>query len=227
MRLEGKVALVTGADGPIGAAIALRFAREGAIVVLNDIASTHLDGVMREIAEVEGGTALIALGDVTRGAHVDRMVREALDAFGRIDVLVNHAGDTEEIAVAGASLCAEAVLPRMREQGWGRVINASTAAGVASGQMPVEMIGKSIATLTRALAVDNARFGVTVNCVAPGLVGAAMPKEVDRTMLALIPAGRMAEPREIAAAYVFLASDEASYVTGQVLFVDGGLSVAR
>src|SRR5688572_17892119 len=114
MRLDGMIALVTGADAPVGVAIALRFAREGATVVLNDVVSERLDGVMREIAEVEGGTALIALGDVTRGAHVERMVRETLDAFGRIDILVNRAGDTEETAVAAASLCAEAIVPLMR-----------------------------------------------------------------------------------------------------------------
>jgi 3-oxoacyl-[acyl-carrier protein] reductase len=228
MRLEGKIALITGAAGPVGTATALRFAREGATVVLNDIVSTHLDRVMQEIAEVEGGTAMITLGDVTRAAHVDRMVREALDAFGRIDVLLNQAGDTEDVVFTAASLCAEAILPLMRERRWGRVINASTTASLAaSGEAPPEMLEKSIITLTRALAVENARFGVTVNCVAPGPTAAAMPMEVDETMLTRIPMGRMAKPREVAAAHVFLASDEASYITGQVLFVDGGLSVAR
>ena len=226
MRLQGKIAVITGAAGPIGTATALRFAREGATVVLNDVVSTHLDGVMREITEVEGGTALIALGDVTRPPHVDRLVRETLNTFGRVDVLVNHVGPTEDVAFAGASLCAEAVLPLMRGQCWGRVINASTAVRLAvAGDVPVEVAGKSIITLTKALAVENARFGVTVNCVAPGLTPAS--PDVSETLLALIPIGRVADPREIAAAYAFFASDEASYVTGQVLCVDGGLSVAR
>jgi 3-oxoacyl-[acyl-carrier protein] reductase len=225
MRLAGKIAVITGADGPIGGATALRFAREGATVVLNDVVSTHLEGVMREITEIEGGTALIVLGDVTRPTHVDRMVRETLDAFGRIDVLVNHAWATEEIAFAGASLCAEAVLPLMRDQRWGRVINVSSAAtGAAREHASVEMVGKAIITLTRALAMENARFGVTVNCVAPGLTATS---EESAAMLAQIPVGRAAELREIAAVHVFLASDEAAYVTGQVLCVDGGLSVPR
>jgi 3-oxoacyl-[acyl-carrier protein] reductase len=227
LRLLGKIALITGADGPIGAATALRFAREGATVVLNDIVSTNLDGVVREITEIEGGTALIVLGDVTRTAHVDRMMRETLDAFGRIDILVNHAGPAEEITFAGASLCAEAVLPLMREQRWGRIINASTAVTAAASQhAPVEIVGKSIITLTRALALENARYGVTVNCVAPGFT-AGLPAAEGAAMPAQIPVGRAADPREIAAVHVFLASDEASYVTGQVLCVDGGLSVTR
>ena len=227
MRLAGKIAVITGADGPLGVATALRFAREGATVVLNDIVSTNLDAVVREIAEVEGGVALIALGDMTRAAHVERIVRETLEAFGRIDVLVNHAGDTEEVACASASACAEAIIPLMRAQHWGRVINASTAACPAAGaRAPGEMIGPSIVALTRALAVENAKLGVTVNCVAPGITAVAAP-EVKDAMLTSIPMGRVADPREVAAAHVFFASDEASYVTGQVLFVDGGLSVAR
>lgn len=225
MRLEGKVALITGADGPIGAATALRFAREGAIVVLNDIVSTHLDRVAREVAEVEGGKAVIALGDVTRPAHVDRLVREALDAFGRIDILVNHAGDNEEIALTCASLCVEAIVPMMRERGWGRIINTSTVASLTpGGEAPTETFGTSVITLTKALALEHARFGVTVNCVAPGVALPVLPADVKDTLVALIPMGRLADPREVAAAHAFFASDDAAYITGQVLFVDGGMS---
>jgi NAD(P)-dependent dehydrogenase (short-subunit alcohol dehydrogenase family) len=216
VRLEGKVALITGADGPVGTATALRFAREGAIVVLNDIVSTHLDRVATEIAQVEGGKALIALGDVTRPPHVERMVREAIDAFGRLDILVNHAGDNEAIAFTGASLCAEAIVPLMRERGWGRVINSSRAATLTpSGPAPTDAGGASVISLTKALALEHAPFGVTVNCVAPGVTMTAVP----------IPMGRLGDPHAVAAAHVFLASDEAGYITGQVLFVDGGMSL--
>jgi 3-oxoacyl-[acyl-carrier protein] reductase len=226
--LEGRVALITGADGPVGTATALRFAREGAIVILNDIVSTHLDRVATEITEVEGGKALIALGDVTRAGHVDRIVREAIDAFGRIDILVNHAGDNEAIALQTASVCAEAVLPTMRARRWGRVINSSTVATLGvSAPRPTETFGESVITLTRALALENARFGVTVNCVAPGVTMTAVPREVEETVVTLIPMGRMGDPREVAAAQAFLASEDAAYITGQVLFVDGGMSVVR
>jgi 3-oxoacyl-[acyl-carrier protein] reductase len=220
MRLEGKVALITGADSAVGAAIALRFAREGAVVVLNDVVSSHLDRVAQEIAEVEGGKALIALGDVTRAAHVDRMMREALDAFGRIDILVNHAGDTEEIVVTAAFLCAEAVCPAMRERRWGRVINATKDARLATSARA----GESVIALTHALALGEARFGITVNCVVPGVTTATSRDAVLDTTS--IPMGRIGDPRDVAAALVFFASDEAGYITGQVLFVDGGISAA-
>ena len=126
MKLEEKVALITGADSPLGTAAALRFAREGAIVVLNDIVSRHLDRVAREIAEVESGRALIALGDVTRPAHVERILREIVQAFGHLDILVNNAGDDPDTAVECAALCTETVLPRMRERRAGRIVNVSS-----------------------------------------------------------------------------------------------------
>jgi NAD(P)-dependent dehydrogenase (short-subunit alcohol dehydrogenase family) len=214
MRLDGRVALVTGADGPLGTATALRFAREGAIVVLNDIVSTHLDRVATEIAHVEGGKALIALGDVTRPAHVDRMLREALDAFGRIDILVNNAGDDPETAVRCASLCAGRVMPAMRERRSGRVVSVSCPGRLGTvGHGSAEASHAGLIALTKTLALEAAPHGVTVNGVVPGSTTARSPM------------GRIVDPREVAAALVFFASDDAAYVTGQVLYVDGGLSV--
>ena len=224
MKLEGKVAVITGADGPIGGATALRFARDGALVVLNDLISKHLERLAREIEDVEQGRALIALGDPTIPAHVERAMREVLDTFGGVDILVNNAGDHEDVALRAASLWTEAVLPSMRKRGWGRVINTSTVVGLghvghARGVEPDAVIG-----LTKRLALAHARDGVTVNCVAPGATTTAMPAEVKDAMAALIPMGRIAEPREIAAVHAFLASDDAAYLTGQVIYVDGGLS---
>jgi NAD(P)-dependent dehydrogenase (short-subunit alcohol dehydrogenase family) len=225
VRLEGKVALITGAESAFGIATALRFAREGAHVVLNDIGSTRLDRVVTEIAEEEGGRALIVLGDVTRSAHVERMVREALDAFGRVDILVSHgpAPDVDTV-VQGAALCANAVLPGMRERRWGRVIHMG----------PVGAIGGAVTTppglivLTKKLALECARDGITVNCVVPGVMAEAQLTfdAAAKTIDPVIPMGRIGDPRDIAAACVFFASDEAAYVTGQVLHVDGGLSVS-
>ena len=204
MSLEDKVALITGADGAVGAAIALRFAREGATVVLNDIVSKRLERVATEVTEVEGGTVYIALGDVRNRSHVERMVRETVDAYGRIDILVNNAGEDDDTVLQGAVLCSEAAVPAMCERRWGRIITTSF---VSNG---------GVIAFTRRLALEYARDGVTVNCVAPGATMTAMAR---------IPMGRSADPREVAAAHAFLASDDAAYITGQVLHVDGGLSL--
>ena len=224
MKLESRVVRITGADGPVGSAIALRFARHGAFVVLNDIVSRNLDRVASEVVEVEGGKALIALGDVTKRAHVDRVMREAHEAFGRIDVLVNNAGDDEEVALQAASVCSDAILPAMRDRRAGRVINTCPVPSAVDG--PGEG-AEPIITLTRRLALQYAECGVTVNCVAPGATMRTVIPDVREVALEVIPMGRLAEPREIAAVYTFLGSEEAGYVTGQVLFVDGGLSLVQ
>jgi 3-oxoacyl-[acyl-carrier protein] reductase len=198
--------------------------------VLNDVVARHLDRVVTEIADVESGTALIALGDVTRPAHVDRILREVFETVGRLDVLVNNAGDDPETAVRCAALCAESVLPHMRARRSGRIINVSSPGSVGTvGHVGAEASNAGLIALTRKLALEAAPHAITVNCVVPGATTApavAVPEAVRETMSTLIPMGRIADPREIAAAFVFFASDEASYVTGQVLYVDGGLSVA-
>ena len=173
MRLDGKVAVITGADGALGAATALRFAREGATIVLNDFVSTQLDRVAAEISEVEGRQALIALGDVTRAAHVDRMLREALDAFGRVDILVSAAGNDPDSALQCASLCAERVLPAMRERRAGRVLNVSAIGSLGTvGHVGADVSHAGLIALTRKLALEVAPDGVTVNCVVAGATAA-------------------------------------------------------
>ena len=231
MRLEGKVALITRAGRAIGIATALRFAREGAIVVLNDVVSTHLDRVATEIEEDEGGRTLIALGDVMRPAHVERMLREALDAFGHVDILVNNAAEPDEpdTAAQGAAFCIKAVLPGMRERGWGRVINAGPADSLGVvGQVRAGAESAGLIALTKKLALECARDGITVNCVVSGVTASVSGASdaMAEPVMPVIPMGRGADPREIAAAHVFFASDDAAYVTGQVLYVDGGLSVS-
>ena len=199
MRLEGKVALITGADGPLGTAIALRFAREGAMVALNDIVSRHLDRVATEIAHVEGGRSLIALGDVTRPPHVDRIVREILETFGRLDIVVNNAGDDPETTVRCAALCAESVVPRMRERRWGRVVNVSSPGSVGTvGHVSAEAAHAGLIALTRKLALETAPDGVTVNCVVPGPTtdpAVSVPEAVRETMAAPSRANRAATAR--------------------------------
>lgn len=244
-RLAGRVALVTGAAAGIGAATARRFAREGALLALNDVSAETLAFVVEEL-QGAGTQTLAVVGDVARRPDVERMVAETLRAFGRVDILVNNAGIardalaakmTEEqwdqvlaVNLKGTFLCAQAVLPGMRERGWGRVINTASV-GVRGniGQANYAASKAGVIGLTRTLALEYARYGVTVNCVAPGAVMtrmlAAVPDAIREKIVARIPAGRIGQPEEVAAAHAFLASEEAAYITGQVLFVDGGMSV--
>lgn len=245
MRLRDKVALVTGAAGGIGAATARRFAREGAHVSLNDARPDGLEAVAGEI-RAAGGKALVLPGDVTRKADCDRMVQEVTRVFGRLDVLINNAGInrdamaakmTEEqwdavlaVNLKGTFLCAQAALPGMRERAWGRVVNTSSIGSLGNiGQANYAASKAGVIGLTKTLALEYAKYGVTVNAVAPGPVMTAMlagvPDAIRDRIVAQVPVGRIAAPDEIASVHVFLASDEAAFITGQVIFADGGMSV--
>jgi NAD(P)-dependent dehydrogenase (short-subunit alcohol dehydrogenase family) len=245
MRLPGRVALVTGAARGIGEATAKRFAGEDALVAVNDVDAADAENVAREILE-SGGTAMAVPGDVTRKDKVEEMVRQVISAWGRVDILVNNAGINRDAMAAkmseeqwdqvltvnlkGTFLCAQAVLPGMRERGWGRVINTSSIGALGNiGQANYAASKAGVIGLTKTLALEYARYGVTVNCVAPGATMTAMvagvPDHIKSKIIEKIPMGRIASPEEIAHAHCFLASDEASFNTGHVLFVDGGLSV--
>jgi 3-oxoacyl-[acyl-carrier protein] reductase len=173
---------------------------------------------------------------------VNRVVGE----FGRLDVLVNNAGVnrdamshkmTEEqwdqvlaVNLKGTFLCAQAVLAGMRERGWGRVINTSSVGSLGNiGQANYAASKAGVIGLTRTLALEYAKYGITVNCVAPGPVMtrmlAGVPEAIREKIVAKVPIGRIARPEEIAAVHAFLASEDAAFITGQVLFVDGGMSV--
>jgi 3-oxoacyl-[acyl-carrier protein] reductase len=196
VRLARKVAFVTGAAGGIGAATARRFAREDAVVAVNDARPGGLDAVATDI-EAAGARALVMTGDVVKRADCERMVHDVTAAFGRLDIR-------------------DAMAHKMSEEQWDAVPNyAASKAGV---------IG-----LTKTLALEYAKYGVTVNAIAPGPVMTAMlagvPDAIKEKIIAQVPVGRIAAPEEIAAVHVFLASDEAAFITGQVLFVDGGMSV--
>ena len=247
MQLEGRTALVTGAAQGIGAAVVRAFAAEGARVCIADVA---LDAA-RTLAEAltAGGAELLAARcDVASRADVDATVASTVERFGRIDILVNNAGiirpamlhkmaPAQWDAVLGVHLtgtfnCLQAVAPAMMAQRYGRIINVTSTAGVLGtiGQINYSAAKAGIIGVTMSAAKELAPYGITVNAIAPG---AATPMtETIRTderfrdkYLARIPLGRWAEPQEVAPVFVFFASDAASYVTGQVLAADGGMTI--
>jgi NAD(P)-dependent dehydrogenase (short-subunit alcohol dehydrogenase family) len=245
MRFEGRVVLVTGAGNGIGQATAGRFAREGATVVVNDVDVEVARPVVTELQKI-GARAMAVAADVTKRSDVEAMVHRVVEEFGRLDVLVNNAGInrdamshkmTEEqwdqvltVNLKGTFLCAQAALLRMRDRGWGRIINTSSIGSLGNiGQANYAASKAGVIGLTRTLALEAARYGVTVNCVAPGPVMtrmlAGVPEAIREKIVAKVPLGRIAKPEEIAGVHAFLASEDAAFITGQVLFVDGGMSV--
>ena len=246
MRLEGKVAVVTGGARGIGKEVAGRFADEGARVLVADRDEPAGRAVVEEMT-ARGRPAHFAAVDVTVPADVERCAGEAMARFGRIDVLINNAGITADawaakmtteqwdrviaVNLTGAFNCIRAVLPAMFSQGSGSIINASSVVGVYGniGQANYAATKAGIIGMTRALARELGPRGIRVNAVAPGFIAtdmtAKVPEKVLDLMRARTPLGRLGVPADVAAAYVFLASDEAAYVTGQVLGVDGGLVI--
>ena len=245
MKLQDRVAIVTGAGSGIGRATAIRFAAEGAVVAVADVSEDLCAETVKEIERC-GGRASAYRMDVSRSAEVDAAVAAVLAAHGRIDVLVNNAGIARDasarklteadwdvvlaVNLKGTFLCCQRVIPAMSEANRGRIINtASIAIRGNFGQANYAASKAGVVGLTRTLALEMARFGVTVNCVAPGATNTAMvakiPDEHKAKLIAGIPLRRLAEPADIAALHTFLASDDAAYITGQTIYCDGGLSV--
>jgi 3-oxoacyl-[acyl-carrier protein] reductase len=245
MSFEGKVALVTGGRRGIGRAIAETFAKGGAQVIIADRELSETQTTADEIAAATGCKTVALMVDVADSNSAAQMVAESLAQLGRVDILVNNAGVTRDtlilrmdesdwdtvldVNLKGAWNCCRAVVRSMMKQRYGRIVNISSVSGLAgqAGQTNYSASKAGLIGLTKALAREVGSRGITVNAVAPGFVPTALtndlPQELKDSMMKLIPLGRWGKPEEIAAAVAFLASDQAAYITGQVLSVDGGM----
>lgn len=245
MRLKDKVALITGGASGIGRATAELFVREGARVAVADYSKDGGQDTVKAIKEA-GGDAMFTPVDVSDSAQVTRMVDAVLQAYGRIDILFNGAGilhygtvlDTDEqawnrvlsINLTGTYLCCRTVLPHMIRQGGGSIINVASTVGAhdACANAVAYVTSKGGVTLfTRAMAIDHAKQGVRVNALVPGatdtpMIRNAIAPEALEALAASHPIGRLGRPEELAKAVLFLASDDASFVTGTAMYVDGG-----
>lgn len=245
MRLKNKVALITGGGSGIGEATVLKFAEEGAKIVINDVNEDNANKLAEKL-KARDSEVLVCIADVCNKSDVEKMIKQVIEKFGRLDILVNNAGInrdsfvkkmTEEqwdkvinINLKGTFLCAQAALGPMMEQKSGRIINTASIGALGNlGQANYSASKAGVIGLTKTLALEGARYNINVNCVSPGatntIMTASMPPEIADKVKKKIPLRRFAEPEEIANAHLFLASDESNYITGQVLFVDGGISV--
>lgn len=241
MRLKDKVSIITGGAAGIGAATAIKFKEEGAKVIIWDL-------------NEEKGKALAAeLGadfdkvNTSNYADIEVAAKKVFDTYGRIDVLVNNAGITRDsslkkmtpelwqqvidVNLTGVFYCVKIISEYMLLNNWGRILNASSVVGLYGnfGQTNYVATKAGLIGMTKTLARELGRKGITVNCVAPGFIAtemvSAMPENVIESMKAKVPVARLGEPKEIASAYAYLASDEAAYINGATLSVDGGMTV--
>jgi 3-oxoacyl-[acyl-carrier protein] reductase len=242
--LEGRVAIVTGGSRGIGRAVAASLAEDGASVVVSGRDAARVETATRELEAL--GVPVLGLAlDVARREDVDRLVHSAKERFGRIDILVNNAGITRDsllvrmkdedwdqvlsVNLRGAFLMTRAVGKVMMRQKSGRIINIASAAGAMgnAGQVNYSAAKAGLIGMTKAAARELAHWGILVNAVAPGLIetdmSAALPADSREALMAQIPLGRVGNAREVAEVVRFLVGDGASYVTGQVIHVNGGL----
>jgi NAD(P)-dependent dehydrogenase (short-subunit alcohol dehydrogenase family) len=246
MRLKDKVAIITGSGGSIGSFTAKRFAKEGAKVVVTDI---NAEGGQRTVKSItdRGGEAIFIEADISKVAECEKIIKSALTAFGKVDILFNNAGlelmkpmheyleeDYDRIVdvhLKGSFFCTRYVLPVMMEKKSGSIVNMGSIAGVMGFmEIPSYCAAKgALVNLTRYIALQYAPYNIRCNCVCPGGVATEMIKRSMEKFPELIqksignhPLGRLAEPDEVVNAVLFLSSDEASFITGAILPVDGG-----
>ena len=251
MKLLHKVALVTGAGRGIGKAIALRFSREGAAVIVNDVELAYTANTVERLKK-QGGEVMAVKGNVANREEVDSMFEQAAERFGRLDILVNNAGIRRDAALAemseeewdavidvhlkGSFNCARSAQKYMVRQGYGKIINLSSPVPPAlggEGGLNYSSASAGVEGLTRALALELGRYNINVNCIAPDFIDTEMTRkaarregmyldDLKRFAVAEIPLRRLGTPEDVANVALFLASDEASFVSGQVIYVRGG-----
>jgi len=246
MKLKDKIALVTGSSRGVGRAVALGFAKQGANVVVNYTSNENAANEVVETIQSMGGKAIAVKADVAQKAEAENLVNSAIDAFGRLDILVNNAGFTRpammikmtedqwdqvvDIHLKGAFLCAQAAGLHMKEQKSGKIINVTSVAGIVGtvGQINYSAAKGGIISMTKSIARELARYNVCANVISLGIVATDMTETIrsDEKLKEIymnrILLKRFAEADDIAPAFVFLASDESNYITGQLLCVDGG-----
>lgn len=244
-RLDSKVAIITGSGRGLGAASALRLARDGADIVINDINEESAKNIADEVEKL-GRKAMVSTHDVSDHAMANALVEEAKAKFGRIDILMNNAGITRDamlhkltedkwdevirINLKGPFLMGQACAKAMMEQKSGRIINVASVAWHGNiGQTNYSASKAGVVGMTRTWALELARHGITVNAIAPGFIDSVLtrqvPKDVMEKFVEKIPLRRIGQPEDIANLVSFLASDESSYLTGQTIDIDGGLAV--
>lgn len=245
MLLDGKCALVTGASRGIGRAIAVKLASEGAKVALNYAGNAAAAEEVKKEIEASGGQAIMVQADVSDPASVEAMIQTVVDAFGQIDILVNNAGITRDglllrmkdedfdavinTNLKGIFYTTKLVSKLMMKKRFGRIVNMASVVGLTgnAGQTNYAAAKAGVIGFSKSAAKELAARGITVNMVAPGFIEtdmtAVIPEKAKEAMMGGIPLGRAGKPEDVANAVLFLVSDQAAYITGQVLKVDGGM----